>query len=206
MRPINEEHVVRDIAVVGASAGGIQAVTDLLSLLPEELSAAIGLVIHRAASSRNWAEMVGKYSSLPVLEPSPGDRVLPGHVYLAPADCHMTFHDGIVVLDRNAARFHSRPALNPLFNSVAMAYRSRVLGIVMTGGGSDGAEGLRNIWKNGGICLVQSPQEAQHASMPSHALAADHVSAALEIEQLANSIILLSKGSALSIADRAADR
>lgn len=198
-REINSEQIVRDVVVIGASAGGIPAVTQLLSDLPADLPAILGVVIHRGAHAQaNWAELLGRNSMLCAVEPHTGTVLENGFVYVARADHHMRFRGKSVAVDRRVKEHYTRPAVDPLFRSAAKVYGSRVLGMVLTGGGSDGVEGLRSITAVGGVSLVQKPDEAEHKHMPENALRYDHVRAALSLAQLASAIIALAHGRAFT--------
>lgn len=108
----------------------------------------------------------------------------------------MRFRGESVVLEHDAKQHHTRPAINPLFTSAASEYGARVLGILLSGGGFDGAEGLRCITAAGGLSLVQSIYEAEHKTMPERALDCDHVTVALPIDQLALAVVALAHGRA----------
>ena len=197
---INREQIARDVIVVGASAGGIQAVIELLSRLPADLPAFIGVVIHRGAgSTSNWSEVLGMRTKLRVVEPTDGDSLVRGVVYIAPADCHMRFEHDSIALDGGAKEHRTRPAVDPLFSSAALAYGPRVVGIVLTGGGHDGMHGLLDVAAGGGLALVQKPSEAQQPSMPAHAIAYDHVRAALTVDQIGDALVLLARGGTISV-------
>jgi two-component system, chemotaxis family, protein-glutamate methylesterase/glutaminase len=195
--PINQEKIERDVIVVGASAGGVRAVIEILARLPADLPAFIGVVIHRGADSTStWADVLGMKTELGVIEPADGDSLKRGVVYIAPADCHMTFEDGRIVLDSGAKEHHTRPAVDPLFVSAARAYGPRVVAVVLTGGGHDGMQGLLAVTRAGGLSLVQKPSEAEHASMPEYAIAHDHVGAALTVDEIADALAVLARGGA----------
>jgi len=192
---LNAEKRVRDVFVIGASAGGIRAVIEVLSHLPVDLPAFVGVVIHRgAASTSDWSHTLGSKSEVRVVEPKSGDALVNGVVYIAPADCHMTFRDGQIRLDGGAKEHHTRPAVDPLFISAAQEYGPRVVGMVLTGGGHDGMEGLISVTAAGGISIVQKPSEAEHASMPEYAIAFDHVRALLSVDEIGDMIARLSRG------------
>jgi two-component system chemotaxis response regulator CheB len=192
---INQEKIARDVVVVGASAGGVRAVIEILSRLPADLPAFIGVVIHRGAdSTASWAEVLGMKTKLKVVEPTHGDPLTRGFVYIAPADCHMTFESGNIALEGGAKENHARPAVDPLFASAARAYGPRVVGVVLTGGGHDGMQGLLDVTTAGGLSLVQKPSEAEHASMPEYAIAHDHVRAALTVDEIGDALVLLARG------------
>jgi two-component system, chemotaxis family, protein-glutamate methylesterase/glutaminase len=197
---INREKIPRDVIVVGASAGGIHAVIELLSRLPADLPAFIGVVIHRGAgATSNWSDVLGMKTTLRVVEPADGDSLIRGVVYIASADRHMTFEHDSVVLDGGAKEHRTRPAVDPLFTSAALAYGPRVVGVVLTGGGHDGLQGLLDVAAAGGLGLVQEPSEAEQPSMPVHAIAHDHVRAALKVEQIGDALVLLARGGTVSV-------
>jgi two-component system chemotaxis response regulator CheB len=197
---INPEKIRRDVIVVGASAGGIRAVIEMLSRIPADLPAFMGVVIHRGDKSRSdWSDVLGMKTKLRVVEPAQGDSLTRGTVYIAPADCHMTFEHDRIALDGDAKEHGTRPAVDPLFASAALAYGSRVVGVVLTGGGHDGMQGLLDVTTAGGLSLVQKPSEADHASMPEYAIAHDHVRAALTVDQIGDALVLLARGGAVAI-------
>jgi two-component system chemotaxis response regulator CheB len=197
---INPLKIVRDVIVIGASAGGHTAVIKILSRLPEDLPAFIGVVIHRGALSKsNWSQTLGSKTKLRVVEPVDGDLLGRGVVYIAPSDCHMTFGRDRVFLDHEAKQNFTRPAVDPLFISAAHAYGPRVVAVVLTGGGHDGMQGLLQVTKAGGLCLVQKPSEAEHASMPAYAIAHDHVRAALTVDEIGDALVLLARGRAVAV-------
>lgn len=197
---INPLQIVRDVVVIGASAGGHSAVVEILSRLPRDLPAFIGVVIHRGAvSPSDWSRSLGSKTPLRVVEPTTGDLLARGVVYVAPSDCHMTFDHDRVWLDREAKEHFTRPAVDPLFISAAHAYGARVVAVVLTGGGHDGMQGLLHVTTAGGLCLVQKPAEAEHASMPEYAIAHDHVRAALTVDEIGDALVLLAQGRAVPI-------
>lgn len=197
---INPQKLQRDVMVVGASAGGIRAVIEVLSRLPADLPAFVGVVIHRGAvTSEDWSRTLGSKTKLRVVEPSDGDPLVRGVVYVAPADCHMTFENDRIGLDGKAKEHFTRPAVDPLFISAASEYGPRVVGVVLTGGGHDGMQGLLHITAAGGLSLVQKPSEAAHASMPEYAIAKDHVAAALTVDEIGDSLVLLARGQAVPV-------
>lgn len=198
---INPENIARDVVVVGASAGGVRAVIEILSRLPADLPAFMGIVIHRGAdSTSSWAGVLGMKTKLRVVEPTHGDSLARGFVYIAPADCHMTFEDGRIALDGGSKEHHARPAVDPLFTSAARDYGPRVVAVVLTGGGHDGMQGLRDVTMAGGLSLVQKPSEAEHASMPQYAIAHDHVRAELTVDEIGDALVLLARGGDVPLA------
>lgn len=199
---INSEKIARDVIVVGASAGGFRAVIDLLARLPAGLPAFIGIVIHRGAtSSSDWSATLGQKTKLTVVEPADGEILTRGVAYVAPGDCHMTFESGRIRLDAQAKEHHTRPAVDPLFRSAALAYGRRVVGIVLSGGGHDGMLGLLDITNAGGLSLAQKLSEAEHPSMPAFAIARDHVRAVLSVDELGDALALLALGDEVAVSD-----
>src|SRR5262245_16393715 len=157
----------RDVIVIGASAGGVEAVRTLLAGLPADVDAAVAITLHRSPTFflSELPEVLGRASPLKVREPVHGEPFLPGRVYLAPQDVHMTIARGRLELDRGPKQHHSRPAIDPLFESAGECYGKRVIGIILTGNLSDGVTGLVRIKEEGGLSLVQDPSEAPYPSM-----------------------------------------
>lgn len=192
---INKDTVVRDVFVLGGSAGAIEATTEILRRLPPSLAVTIGVAIHRpAAGEGNLRRVLGHYSPLPVTEPTDGDAIQPGVVCLAPRDYHLLLRDDQWAVTRGPRVHHSRPAVDPLFMSAAESKQKRVVGILLSGAGSDGVIGLIAIKAAGGVILVQDPREAGVASMPSRALREDDVDAVMTVAGIAAAIPALALG------------
>ena len=197
---INDAARARDIIVLGASAGGIRAVMEILAKFPADLPATVGVVIHRGASSTaDWSDVLGMRTRIRVVEPAHGERLSRSVVYVAPPDCHMVVDSERVLLDRGPKRQFTRPAVDPLFTSAALAFGPRVVGVVLTGGGQDGVQGLLAIHAASGLALVQSPVEATHASMPINAITGDHVDAVLPLAAIGEALVRLAHGEAVKI-------
>jgi len=177
---------VRDLVVIGGSAGGIQAVSTLLGDLPVDLPAAVVVVLHRAAdSSSNGLEPVlARASALPVSMAGHGELIEPGRVYVAGPGQHLLVNRDRLVLATTARVNRVRPAVDPLFRSAARWFGPRVIGVVVTGALDDGAAGLAAIHALGGVCLVQDPGEARFDGMPTSALAAVPAAKALSIRTM----------------------
>jgi two-component system chemotaxis response regulator CheB len=192
---INAEAIVRDVIVIGASSGGIAAVSCVLRALPSDLPAFIGVVIHRSATPvSDWSPMFQAATSIRVTEPVDGERLVHGCVYVAPADHHMMISDECVRLDRRSKHGHPRPSVDALFTSAAAAYSRRVVAIVLSGNGLDGAQGCRAVSTRGGVSLVQRPLEASAGSMPVHAIAVDHIQGELGVEDIAPALFAMAQG------------
>ena len=197
-RIINAERRPRDVVTIGASAGGVQALMQLLAKLPADLPAFVGIVLHRSPYHETRLPLVlGRQATIHVAEPDDGEPVQHGHVYVAPRDQHMVFVDGRVRLNHGPKEHRTRPAVDPLFRSAAEAYGPRVAGVLLSGFGSDGVLGLIHIKAVGGISLVQDPAEAAHPVMPMRAIVEDDVDAVLTLDGLADAIVALAQGRAL---------
>jgi len=134
MKLLNRERGVRDIVVVAASAGGVEASLALVSALPGNAPVTIFLVIHRSpVLESQLAAVLQRRTTFRVVEPGSGDMVRRRTVYLAPRDQHMVIEDGAIALDRGPKQHHTRPAADPLFRSAATAYGSRVVAVATDG-------------------------------------------------------------------------
>jgi two-component system, chemotaxis family, protein-glutamate methylesterase/glutaminase len=185
----------RDVIVMGASAGGVEALRATFGQLPPSMPARMLAVIHRSPMfMTSTAHVFSRSGSLAVQEPSDGQPFQPGVAFLAPRDHHMLVEDGVLRLDRGPKQHHTRPAIDPTFRSAARAYRDRVIGVLLTGNLSDGVAGLIEIKAHGGIVLVQDPAEAPYPSMPKNALMFDHVDLVFQLAQLPTLLLQLIAG------------
>jgi two-component system chemotaxis response regulator CheB len=175
----------RRIVVIGASAGGIDAIRSLLSPFSPDFPTPICVVIHTSAESPGvMAEIFDRYTRLAVALASDGCRLEPGHVYVAPPDRHLLVEPGRMRVTKGPREHGFRPAIDPLFRSAAQVYGPGAIGVILTGNLDDGAAGLWTIKKLGGTAVVQDPAEALFPSMPLRALDAvnpDHVARLSEI-------------------------
>lgn len=161
----------KDIVVIGASAGGLEPLEELISDLPPNFPAAVFIVVHIPASSiSHLPEILERRGSLSASHPPNGHRIRHGHVYVAPPDQHLLINDGHIQLSSGPKENRARPAVNPLFRSAALAYGPRVIGVVLSGSLDDGTAGLWEIKQRGGTTIVQDPMDAQFADMPRNAL------------------------------------
>ncbi|HTG32464.1 MAG TPA: chemotaxis protein CheB [Thermoanaerobaculia bacterium] len=178
MKPTSEV-VGRDIIVIGASAGGVNALCEVIEYLPPDLPAAVFVVLHLAPHGRSaLPSILGRSGCLPACHPSPGEPIEPGRIYIAPPDHHLAIDGDRVLLSRNASENGHRPAIDVLFRTAARAFGPRVVGVVLTGNLDDGTDGLAAIKRCGGAAVVQDPDEADYPSMPESAIAnvpVDHV-------------------------------
>jgi two-component system chemotaxis response regulator CheB len=191
---MHDNPVVCDVIVIGASAGGIEAVTRLLACFSCDLKATIGIVIHRGASLGDWCSTLGRKSKMRVCQPKDGERLQQGVAYVAPGDVHMMFDRDVVRLEQGDKQHHTRPAIDPLFRSAALAFGSRVIGIALSGCGSDGALGLKAILAAGGKAFAQTPAEADFGEMPSSAIAGNATAEVMDIDQIGRAVNSLVAG------------
>lgn len=168
----------RDIIVVGASAGGMEALRTLVAGLPPDLPAALFVVWHMPAYGLGvLPDVLARAGPLSATHARDGEPIEPGRIYVAPLDRHLVLEPGRIRLTRGPKENQFRPAIDPLFRSAAAAYGSRVIGVVLTGLLDDGTAGLWAIKDRGGLAVVQEPDDALFPSMPLSALehvAVDH--------------------------------
>lgn len=161
----------RDILVVGASAGGVEALRILVGGLPASLPVAVFVVLHLSPYERSHLPAIlARGSRLPVQAARDGMPITPGQVYVAVPDFHLLLERNQVRTTRGPRENRARPAVDVLFRSAAYHHGPRVIGIVLTGNLDDGTAGLWAVKDRGGIALVQSPQDAPFPSMPESAL------------------------------------
>jgi two-component system chemotaxis response regulator CheB len=184
----------KDIIVVGASAGGIEALKKLVSGLPPDLGAAVFVVQHTAPNSPGLLPSILQRSGrLPALSVKNKAPIEPGRIYVAIPDHHLIIEPGTVRSTRGPKENHSRPAVDPLFRSAALAYGPRVIGIVLTGGLDDGTSGLWTIKCLGGTAIVQDPEEAFADSMPRSALKHVRVDHCVPMAEMGSLLVRLTK-------------
>ena len=168
-----------DIIVIGASAGGVAALSRLVSALPKDLPAALFVVMHIPAEPRSiLPDLLSRAGPLPAHHAVHGEAIVNGHIYVAPPDNHLRVQSGYVEVVRGPKENGMRPAIDPLFHSAARAYRGRVIGVILTGGLDCGSFGLQSVKAAGGLAVVQDPTDALDPAMPGNALAhveVDHV-------------------------------
>jgi two-component system, chemotaxis family, protein-glutamate methylesterase/glutaminase len=176
------------IVVVGASAGGVEALVELAASLPGDLSAAVFVVLHLPATGTSaLPEILRRHGPLPAAHVRDSEPIQPGRIYVAPPDHHVLVRTGHVHLSRGPRENGHRPAIDPLFRSAAREYAARVIGVVLSGALDDGTAGLLAIKSRGGIAVVQNPEDALYPGMPGNALEhaqVDHVLAAASMGKL----------------------
>jgi two-component system chemotaxis response regulator CheB len=176
-----------DAVVIGASAGGVEALLGLLPALPQGMRATVFVVLHLPRDRRSLlVDIFTPRCAVPVREAEDKEPVAAGTVYFAPPDYHLLLDGGPrLALSVDEPVHYSRPSIDVLFESAADAYGPRLLGLVLTGGNQDGAAGLVAIRAAGGLAGVQDPADAQVPLMPQCALAAGPVDMVLPLVRLA---------------------
>lgn len=183
----------RDIVVVGASAGGVEALCELVKNLPKNFPGTIFIVMHLGGASA-LPEILERCGDLPVRHPRDDEKYKPGQIYVAPPDRHMRLEDGVVRLVKGPRENSHRPAIDVLFRTAARAQRERVVGVLLSGGRDDGSAGLFAIKSRNGIAIVQDPAEASVPDMPRNAIEYVKVDHCLPVKKIASLLVDMSKG------------
>jgi two-component system chemotaxis response regulator CheB len=169
----------RTLVVIGASAGGVEALTRLVADLPADLPATVVIVLHVAPSGKSvMPAILSRHGILPAAAAADGAPLAPGRIYIAPPDNHVLVRGRELVLDRGPKHNGHRPAIDPLFESAARAAGEKAVGVILSGTLDDGSAGLAEIKLRGGCTVVQDPEDAMYPNMPAAAIArveVDHV-------------------------------
>ena len=190
-----------DIVVIGASAGGVEALSRLVGGLPADLPAAVFVVLHTGHLHSTLPEILSQRGPLHAAHALHGELIVPGRIYVAPPDVHLSVQRGYVNVTRGAKENGYRPSVDVLFRTASKAYGPRVVGIVLTGYLDCGTAGLMSVKARGGIAVVQDPREAVAASMPESAIehvAVDHVVALAELPALLSRLVAETPGPPLA--------
>jgi len=158
--------------IIGGSAGSFQTITEILTALPKNYKIPIFLCLHRLKHVRNgFVEALSIKSNIKIVEPEDKEIVRKETAYLAPANYHMYFELGNhIALSIEASVNHSRPSIDISFESAAQTYGKKIIGIILSGANKDGALGLKAIKENGGLTIVQDPEECQVRTMTEAAI------------------------------------
>ena len=180
--------------VIGCSRGGLRALKTLLGALDRHLQQTIVVCSHRSSESSGLAELLTGHSALPVEDAGERQPARGGVVHLAPPGYHLLLErDCHFALSVDPAVYFSRPSIDVLFDSAAEVWGSALIGVVLTGANPDGARGLANIRRHGGLAIVQDPADAEAPAMPLAALdlaGADHCLALVRVAPLLNHLCL----------------
>jgi len=181
-----------DVIALGASAGGFNALRELLRTLPADFPAAVFIVLHlRAHAPDRFANTLGHGASLPVEFATHGAKWERGRVYMAPPDQHLLIEGERMVLAHGPRENGSRPAIDPMFRSVAASFGGRVIGVLLTGMLNDGTSGMIAIQECGGRTVIQHPRDALYPSMPLSAMTAMQVDYIVPLAELADLLVRL---------------
>jgi two-component system chemotaxis response regulator CheB len=178
---------------IGASSGGVNAMLEFVAALPAGFPAPIFLVQHIGAHRSQLASLLDARGPNRAIEARSGDVPAAGTIYVAPSDHHMLLDGGVIRLNRGPKEHHARPAIDPLFRSVALTCGPNAVGVVITGMLDDGSAGLRAIKECGGIAVVQDPAEAHEPSMPRAAMAATQVDHVVKLAALPGLLLQLAR-------------
>jgi two-component system chemotaxis response regulator CheB len=178
-RLVLESAMPSHLIVIGASAGGLEVVTQVLADLPRDFPAPIFVVIHTGAEVPGvLSQIFERAGPLPADYAVEGEKIVPGRVFIAPPDHHLLIERGKVRVTRGPRENGFRPAIDPLFRTAAASYGARVIGVILSGGLDDGTSGLSAIKRAGGTAIVQDPKDATLPGMPASArrhVKVDHV-------------------------------
>ena len=185
-----------DVVAIGASAGGLKALTAVLSPLPPDLPAAIVVVQHLDRRYPSlMAEILDRSTALDVRQAGEGDVVRPGTVYIAPPDNHLLVTaGGVLSLSKSELVHFLRPSADPLFASVAATYGDRAIAVVLTGSGSDGSTGVEAVKAMGGTVIAQDEASSEFRDMPSAAVRTGRVDFVLPLSEISAALVSLIRG------------
>lgn len=190
-----------DIIVVGASAGGVEALRGIVAGLPADLPASVFCVIHVAPSGPHLLPAILTAAGrLPAKYAEDKEEIVSGRIYVAPPDHHMLVRWGVMGVNRGPRENWHRPAVDPLFRSAAVAYGPRVIGVILTGNLDDGTRGLSAVKRCGGLAVVQDPNEALYPSMPAsalHSTQVDHVTRLSDLPALLTRLARMPAGESM---------
>jgi two-component system, chemotaxis family, protein-glutamate methylesterase/glutaminase len=183
-----------DIVVIGASAGGVEAIREVVRRIPGDIEAALFFVAHIPPDGwSNLPEILSRSGPLPAVHPNDGQPIAKRTIHVAPPDHHLLLEEGTVRLSRGPLHNRHRPAVDPLFSTAALAYGPRVVGVVLSGALDDGSAGLLDIKRRGGIAVVQDPDTALHPGMPRSALAQVDVEYRLPVAEIGPALARLAR-------------
>jgi len=159
------------LLIIGGSAGSLEVLIRLLPRLQELKEVAVVIVMHRKAGESLLVQLLAEKTSWPVKEAEEKESINSGTIYVAPPDYHLLFEkDKTFSLDFSEKVHYSRPSIDVSFESVADAWGASVIAVLLSGANADGAEGLDQVRKAGGVTIVQDPKEASVSYMPQQAI------------------------------------
>ncbi|HET6282939.1 MAG TPA: chemotaxis protein CheB, partial [Polyangia bacterium] len=183
---------MRDIVVVGASQGGVDALSRLVAGLPADFPGSVFIVLHTLPSRRSLLpDILGKAGLLHARLAVDGDAIVRGQIVIAPPDNHLLIDNGFVRVVHGPKINGHRPAVDPLFRSAAQVYGPRVIGVVLTGGQDCGTVGLQDIKRHGGVAVVQDPATAECPDMPASAVTNVMIDHRLPLPEIPGALVQL---------------
>ena len=184
----------RNIIVIGASAGGFEALKQLVGGLPPDLEASIFIVWHIAPNVPGvLPHVLNRHGKIEASNAVDGEPIMPNRIYVAPPDHHLLIERGIVRVTHGPKENRFRPAVDPLFRSAAYAYGQQVIGVILSGSLDDGTSGLWMVKHRGGVGVVQDPLDAEFPSMPSSAMRAVAIDYKVPVAEMAALLVRLTK-------------
>lgn len=161
----------RDIIVIGASAGGVTALKEIVASFPENFKASVFIVQHVSADSLSLLpKILENKCKLKVLHPQDGEKIKQGYIYIAPPDRHLIIEQDYILVKKGPKENRFRPSIDALFRSAAYNYGTRVIGLVLTGMLDDGTSGMWSVKRLGGLGIIQQPEDAEYPAMPLNVL------------------------------------
>jgi two-component system chemotaxis response regulator CheB len=195
-QPSNEPWMI----TLAASAGGIDALTTILRALPKDLPAAVVVVQHRMPRSEpnHFRNILQRAAAMPVIMAEHDQVIQPARVYIARSDLHLTVsrERRFSYVDGTRIRYLLSSA-NPLFESAAAAFKTHLVAVVLTGGGSDATDGVQTVKAHGGLVIAQDPATAQHRGMPTAAVESGSVDLILPLERIGPALDAIVRGRAV---------
>jgi len=190
---VNRVSGTEKIIAIGASTGGTEAIKDVLLQLPAAVPGIVMTQHMPAGFTKSFAERLNKLTRLRVSEAKGGERILPGHAYLAPGGFHLQVNrsgaDYVIRLSEAEPMHGHRPAVDVMMQSVAIAGGKNVLGVLLTGMGKDGAKGMLDIHNHGGYTFAQDEQSCVVYGMPKEAVSAGGVDKIVELSKMGDAIL-----------------
>ena len=199
--------IARDVIVIGASAGGFDAVQKLVSMFPADLQAAVFVTVHLAERSAGiLPEVLNRVGPLVAIHPWEETPIQAGRIYVAPPDYHLILMPDTVHVGHGPKENLQRPCINTMFRSAAAAHGQRVTGALLTGLLDDGAAGLWEIQQHGGATVVQDPEEAPFRSMPDNAIRGLNVQYIVRLAEMGPLLVRLTMGDRTQSNERTAEK
>jgi two-component system chemotaxis response regulator CheB len=183
----------RNIIVIGASAGGFEALKKLVANLPKDFAASLFIVWHMSPDIRGvLPQVLNRSETIHAAHAFDGESIAPNRIYVAPPDRHLLIEEGRVRVTRGPKENRFRPAVDPLFRSAAYVYNNRVIGVILSGALDDGTAGLWTVKHRGGLAIVQDPADADVPSMPENASREVEIDYSVPVSEMADLLVRLS--------------